>query len=153
MQCVRSRTNGFVEGDAVSLLSKLVLGKLVILGLVDLVSLRCWSRWPIAVIWDFGRCFLKIDTDRPGQVANNPLCMAWSHVNTTGYPVATCRNATRSCTFFTTRALIARLAIGGTDCVTGTGAGTSCTGTVHSPFAVQGPCTTSLLLWWILTVC
>ena len=153
MQYVRSRTTGSVEGGAVSLFSKLVHGKLVILGLLELVFLRCWSRWTSAVIWGFGRCFLTIDTDRPGQLAKNQLCMAWSHVDTTGYPATACRNATRSCAVFTARVLIARLEIGGTDCGTGTGDGTACTGTVHSPFAVRGPCTTSLSLWWILTDC
>ena len=146
MQYVQISTTGSVEGGAVSLLSTLVHGKLVILGLVDLVFLRCWSRWTSAVIWGFGRCFLTIDTDRPGQLAKNQLCMAWSHVDTTGYPGAACRNATRSCAVFVARVLIMKLAIGGTNCGSGTGAGTACTGTVHSMFAVRGPCTTSFSL-------
>ena len=137
MMCVRSRTTVSVEGGDISLLLTLVLGKLVILGLVDSVFLQCWYRWPSAVIWDLGTCFLTIDTDRTGQVTKNMLFMVCIHVDTTGYPVAACRNATPSCAVFTTRVLIEKLTIGGTDCGTSTGAGTACTGTVHCLFAVR----------------
>ena len=53
---------------------------------------------------------MTIYTDRPGQVVKNPLLMACNQVDTTGYPEAAWRNATRSCAVLMAKVLIAKLA-------------------------------------------
>ena len=73
--------------------------------------LRYWSRWPSEVMYDLGRCRLKVAIDSPGQVAKNPWWMALSQVERTGCPAAACIKATRSCAVLTDRVLIARLAM------------------------------------------
>ena len=77
-------TTGSAEEDGIALVSTVVLATEACLGLVDRVFLHCWSRWPSAVISDFGTCFLTVDTDRLGQVIKNPLLMACNQVDTTG---------------------------------------------------------------------
>ena len=101
---------GSAEGGGVALVLPVVLVTEAYLGWVVLVFLRCWSRWPSAVISEFGRCFLTIDTDRPGQVVKNPLLMACNQVDTTGYPAAAWRNVTRSCAVLMAKVLIAKFA-------------------------------------------
>ena len=59
---------------------------------MDAMFFCVWSRWPFAVVMDFGRYLHTLSGVRPGQVAKCPFLIALIHVEGTGLKHAVCMN-------------------------------------------------------------
>ena len=65
----------------------MTVGSGVVAAVIGVVLRTFWReifRWPLAVGIDFGRCFLMIFDDKPGQVRYAERSMAFNQVSTAG---------------------------------------------------------------------